>query len=196
MLLVLLLTVFAAAGLAIADLLPSWSPAPAVVLLVAYLAHLRSQARVAAQRRQRRRAVRNRQPRQPEQPRQVLQPRHGAEPAERTQPVVALADAPTEVPVVPAALADAAAVETQAVEETLADAVGSQWRPTPVPLPTYVTKPKAPGPVRTIDLSKPGAWFQPQTSVEPTPTPPSTGAAEADVPGDDELVERRRAVGD
>ena len=32
------------------------------------------------------------------------------------------------------------------------------WEPVPVPLPTYVTAPKAPRSVRVIDLTKPGLW--------------------------------------
>jgi hypothetical protein len=36
------------------------------------------------------------------------------------------------------------------------------WQPTPVPLPTYVTKPVAPRVGRPIDLTKPGAWTEAQ----------------------------------
>ena len=32
------------------------------------------------------------------------------------------------------------------------------WRPNPLPLPTYVTAPKAVRPIRVIDLTSPGAW--------------------------------------
>jgi hypothetical protein len=32
------------------------------------------------------------------------------------------------------------------------------WRPNPLPLPTYVTAPKAIRPIRVIDLTTPGAW--------------------------------------
>ena len=37
-------------------------------------------------------------------------------------------------------------------------AVGDGWEPVPVPLPTYVTKPKAVRPARSIDLSSAGVW--------------------------------------
>ena len=42
-----------------------------------------------------------------------------------------------------------------------------EWEPVPVPLPTYLTKPKAPQlATRSIDLTHPGAW----TSGRPEPT--------------------------
>ncbi len=80
----------------------------------------------------------------------------------------------------------------------------SGWEPVPVPLPTYVTAPRAQRVIRTIDLATPGAWtsgrldapppdehgMEPGTERDdlPTfvgdPTSPGTGAA------------HRRAVGD
>jgi len=45
-----------------------------------------------------------------------------------------------------------------AVGPTTAPAGAGQWQPTPVPLPTYVTAPRAPRVVSRIDLGCPGAW--------------------------------------
>ena len=40
------------------------------------------------------------------------------------------------------------------------------WNPVAVPIPTYVTAPKAVRPIRTIDLTKPGAWTAAQKAAE------------------------------
>jgi hypothetical protein len=65
------------------------------------------------------------------------------------------------------------------------------WTPVPLPVPTYVTAPRAPRSVRTIDLSNPGSWTAaPEaTAADPTPAPDLEEA-------DDSVVEHRRAVGD
>ena len=39
-----------------------------------------------------------------------------------------------------------------------AEADDEVWRPEPLPLPTYVTAPKAVRPIKVIDLTTPGAW--------------------------------------
>ncbi len=80
--------------------------------------------------------------------------------------------------------------------------VADGWEPVPVPLPTYVTKPKAPPVERTIDLSRPGSWtsgrLDPVGSVElPRRDPDERPAAPPQLETDaDELPEHRRAVGD
>ena len=92
------------------------------------------------------------------------------------------------------------------------------WEPVPVPLPTYVTAPKAPRVIRRIDLSTSGAW----TAATPAtvsgtgpaqqgherqdlgaaafpPLPPLVAADTADEHEQDEQeegYEHRRAVGD
>lgn len=88
----------------------------------------------------------------------------------------------------------------------------SGWEPVPVPLPTYVTAPRAQRVIRTIDLATPGAWTSGRLAVPPRdehgmepgaerddlpafvgePTSPGTGA-QAPTAG---AVEHRRAVGD
>ena len=40
------------------------------------------------------------------------------------------------------------------------------WNPVAVPIPTYVTAPKAVRPIRTIDLTKPGVWSAAQRAAE------------------------------
>lgn len=84
---------------------------------------------------------------------------------------------------------------------------GEEWSPVPVPLPTYLTKPKATRPAaRTIDLSQPGAWtsgrLDPASSIQlphraPDERPAASAPEPAETTGSDEVVEeRRRAVGD
>ena len=74
------------------------------------------------------------------------------------------------------------------------------WQPVPVPLPTYVTKDRAPDPAtRTIDLSQPGAWtsgrLDPAGSIA---LPRARPVADVQGPSQDadDLPERRPAVGD
>jgi hypothetical protein len=105
------------------------------------------------------------------------------------------------------------------------DAAGSGWQPVPVPLPTYVTAPKAPRSSRPIDLTHPGKWSEQQAAAAGTgqvfdqtmegsgyapaepaaPTVPaaadgrataSDAAREAAVEELDAILERRRAVND
>lgn len=72
------------------------------------------------------------------------------------------------------------------------------WEPVPVPLPTYLTKDKAPDIApRTIDLTRPGAW----TSALPDPTGSPISPRPIPVPQPaledvDDLPEHRPAVGD
>ena len=73
-----------------------------------------------------------------------------------------------------------------------------EWEPVPVPLPTYLTKPKAPQlATRSIDLSHPGAWTSGR--LEPTesiPLPRPIAIPEAVGENVDDLPEHRPAVGD
>jgi len=91
------------------------------------------------------------------------------------------------------------------------------WRPVAVPLPTYVTAPKAPIQVRTIDVSSEGAWTSAGRVVageveaipvgganaDDTAEIPAVGAAEEAAeaishPGPDQIEQpvERRAVND
>lgn len=64
-------------------------------------------------------------------------------------------DATSEVPVVRAELAEAAAEQTEA-----------GWAPVPVTLPTYVSKPAARRSVSTIDLDSTGVWTSGRTAAD------------------------------
>ena len=59
-------------------------------------------------------------------------------------------------------------------------AVEAGWSPVPVPLPTYVSKPMAPRPVPTVDLTRPGAWTQAKAADSPRPAPMSALLEDAD----------------
>ena len=103
----------------------------------------------------------------------------------------------------PAAAADPAAPARPApagADPEFYDAAAG-WAPVPVPLPTYVSAPKAPRSVRIVDLTKPGAWTSGRLPQAPVadgdsdsaqqPTPERDGIVTGEL-----LVERRRAVGD
>jgi hypothetical protein len=97
-----------------------------------------------------------------------------------------------------------AVVEPVVVDEEFYDAVAEHvWDPVPVPLPTYVTAPKAPRSVRVIDLTKPGAWTSGHLEVQDPSGAAldATAAADSSSPADptgivvgEVLVERLRAV--
>jgi hypothetical protein len=72
------------------------------------------------------------------------------------------------------------------------------WEPVPVPLPTYVTKAKAPDPAgRKIDLSQPGAWTSGRLDTAGRiALSRARQAVEGRSQNADDLPERRRAVGD
>jgi hypothetical protein len=99
-------------------------------------------------------------------------------------------------PVVPAAVA-AEAPGAEAVYDAVAD---DAWEPVPVPVPTYVSAPRAPREVRVIDLTRPGAWTSGRLETDADPGP-AVRAGEAETPRDpivtgELLIERRQAVGD
>lgn len=74
------------------------------------------------------------------------------------------------------------------------------WQPSPVPLPTYLTKPMAPRVARTIDLTQPGSWtsgrLDPAGPIVAPSTQPATDHTAADDADDEGYEEHRRAVGD
>jgi hypothetical protein len=102
----------------------------------------------------------------------------------------------------------AAEAELRAREEAEAlaaeEAAARAWEPVPVPLPTYVTKPKATRrPSRTIDLTRP-AWISgtglelgaSSTPPPPADTEPAATSATAAVVAIEDDVAVPRAVGD
>jgi hypothetical protein len=192
--------------LALLHVVPMWAVAIPVVLLVGYLLQVRHairSARASEFAARRARAAQLRAARRP-----------GTTAGLRRPEVVAEADVFFDVQadysVAPAARTPMPATASVALDESadegdFYDAVAERvWEPVPVPLPTYVSAPKAPRSVRVIDLTMAGAW----TSGRLDPD-----AVAEDLDADDEepirqarprdgivtgevLVERRQAVGD
>ncbi len=188
-------------------LIPWWAPLVVVLVTLVDLAHLRVQARRRRELTRTRHAVRKR-----------LRSRlRRVDSAERlTEARQLLADRRA------AAEAERAEAERAARESTRRAADrDAGWQPTPVPLPTYVTKPVAPRVGRPIDLTKPGAWTEAQGlsagAVASAATPPeeifdqtsdagpalparttdSTAPSYDDYAAElDEILDRRRAVND
>lgn len=85
---------------------------------------------------------------------------------------------------------------------------GDEWSPVPVPLPTYLTKPKATrAEARKIDLSQPGAWtsgrLDPASSIQlphraPDERPAAASSSTSPEPEapEETIQQHRRAVGD
>jgi hypothetical protein len=65
-------------------------------------------------------------------------------------------------------------------------AARAEWKPNEVPLPTYVTAPKAIQPKRTIDLTEPGRWSEEQERLE-------REALAAAAPSRDEIFDQQLA---
>ena len=65
-------------------------------------------------------------------------------------------------------------------------AARAQWQPNDVPLPTYVTAPKAIQPKRIIDLTEPGKWSEEQEALE-------RAALAATAPSRDEIFDQQLA---
>ena len=169
---VLLVTVTLTALLAVVGMFPWLVQIAFDLVLVAFLAHLRTQARrVAAEARQRRRAT-------------VAAPRgaSAARPAApaRQAPAVAAGE-PTVV---------AATVDVSWTEELRAGSAfevevegSDSWQPVPVPPPTYTLKPPAPSPA--------AAAYDSETTEEMQPVVVDEVPTELD-----EILERRWAVND
>lgn len=77
------------------------------------------------------------------------------------------------------------------------------WEPVAVPLPTYVTAPRAPRVVRVIDLTRPGRWVEGEDSpsaagavplAEPAVTTEFIPGAQDSIVTGEVVVERRRAA--
>jgi hypothetical protein len=163
-------------ALALAGFLSWWWQLVADLAVLAFVAHLRSEAKRAT-------AIARR--------RQQLKARRTAVPDGRpAAPVHEAVDVP-----MPAIVASSVAVGSGPLvidEET--------WEPVPVPLPTYVTAPVAERPEpMTIDLTRPGQWTE-EMEREPLFDQEEFDDDFANY-GDDEqelaeIVTRRRAVND
>lgn len=134
--------------------LPWWAPLPVLALLVAFVVHLRVQA---IQKQRRRAPGARRRPQRPDA--------HPAAEEAAAQPAPAHAtDEHSESGFV-SGPSRAVTVETKGrtsaqgvtFEEPATEGEDA-WNPNPLPLPTYVTAPKAVRPIKVIDLTTPGAW--------------------------------------
>jgi hypothetical protein len=126
-------------------LVPWWGPLVGAFAILVDLAHLRMQTRRRHELTRTRHAVRKRL-------RSRLRRVDSAERLTEARQLLAERRA--------AAVAERVEAERAARESARRAAEG--WQPTPVPLPTYVTKPVAPRVSRPIDLTKPGAWTEAQ----------------------------------
>jgi hypothetical protein len=157
---------FVSTLLAIFTSLPLWVMLPFVGLLGAFLVHLRIQARQKLHRRSvgSSRAASTASTASTARPSKTASPaaRATSRPADRADesvPVTADTDGATGA-------SDASGVVQGPSRAVVVERKGSSgaaddddaWRPNPLPLPTYVTAPKAVRPIKVIDLTTPGAW--------------------------------------
>lgn len=156
-----------------------YAPTVGGVLVAAFLVHLRTQARRMRELDRRRRATEARL-------------RARSQRLDRASPGAVR-------PVVPNAPAAEPAPTREPESAPAPPETG--WQPTPVPLPTYVTKPTAPARVsRSIDLGG-EAWVPPRPTAPEEPEAPEPVAEPEPAPVDDVLEEvdpvtQRRAVND
>jgi len=198
------------AVLAVVGVLPMWAPLPVVVLLVAFVVHLRTQAmRSQTARRPRRESSRTVEP---EAKRPVAEPAREAarESAWTSRWRTGFATGPSRAVVVETkAMGASAHADAEAGREPEAAFEDDEaWRPNPLPLPTYVTAPKAMRPIRVIDLTTPGAWTSGRVLDDEATPDEDLLAAEVAADELDSLLEHeaspapadgdpsRRAVGD
>ncbi len=191
-LLVLLSVCLAAAVAALTGVLPAWVAVLVALVVFGFAARGRVVAQREAQRQvaaRRARAAAARRRRDARVEAELAQVRRSAVRAGLAHAAPAMATVPADEA--------AADVAPDTASEPLYDAVAERvWEPIAVPLPTYVTAPKAPRSVRIIDLSQPGAWTSGRL-----PEPAAGDAAEAPAARDDsivtgELLVERRAVND
>lgn len=134
---------------------PWWAPLPVAALMVAFVVHLRVQAiqrerrRTGVERPLRERVENSPAPRPDAEA--VQDEIESARPAE-TRSASSFVSGPSRAVVVETkgSTSDAPVTFDEDDAET--------WRPNPLPLPTYVTAPKAVRPIKVIDLTTPGAW--------------------------------------
>ncbi len=189
--------------LAGSSVVPSLLVAPPAVLLVGYVAHLRVQARRSAdlaRSRARARAGGAALPELPPSRTVKITPapsRRHDEPLAPTAGSSTTSDSRTAVVLETAGVLQTADVSRAAASAAAPDGFAGPrvaWDPVPVPSPTYVTAPRAPRAIRSIDLSTDGAW----TSGRLVADAKAAAAAAVTSPSeaDDEPAEARRAVGD
>jgi hypothetical protein len=119
--------------------LPWWAAVPFVLLTLAFVVHLRVQARQRMQLPRQRATTPT--------PKGSTDPQTTDGPESRDESGVV--QGPSRAVVVERK-GDGAAASPDLDDDA--------WRPNPLPLPTYVTAPKAVRPIKVIDLTTPGAW--------------------------------------
>jgi hypothetical protein len=132
------------AGLALLGVLPVWLIALPALLTAAFVVHLRQEARRAAAREARVQRLRRQSASRAVVSGAVTGAVAGSEQRRAARAREVFASAAPEQSSQPAEFYDA-----------VADRV---WEPVPVPVPTYVTAPKAPRSVRQLDLTQPGTY--------------------------------------
>ena len=137
---------------------PWWAAAPFLLLMAAFVVHLRVQARQKLARRRPSRTTKAPKV-DARRPDAAPQQRRRADAAPQTADG---AEAPSSSEESGVVQGPSRAVVVERKGEASAsdgDDEGTEaWRPNPLPLPTYVTAPKAVRPIKVIDLTTPGAW--------------------------------------
>jgi hypothetical protein len=190
---VLLLTTLVTSVLVPVTPVPWWGPLAALGVMVAYLVHLRLQARSRSQVTRTRAALR----------------KGSRSRIMRFDAIERLMTARREL-AAERAEEDRRWQESEEAEQRLREEEEQRkreagWSPVPVPLPTYVSKPMAPRRGPAIDLGDPSTWTQAETepaipaqaSAPPVRAPMSALLEDAD-DADDQLdaIIARRAVND
>lgn len=169
--------------------LPWWAPLAGLGLVVAYLVHLRLQARSTRELTRTRAAVRKRS-------RSRLMRFDAVERLMTVRRELAEERAAEERRW---AEAEAAEQRLREEEEERRRRAEAEWSPVPVPLPTYVSKPMAPRRAPTIDLTNPGAWTEAQATPPASSRPAAMSVLLDDAEGADDQLDaiiQRRAVND
>ena len=186
----LLLTTVLSAVLVVAGVLPWWSVAVVLLGAAGYVVHLRRTATVRRQVGRTRTAAQRRA--------QARARRHDS----AARVAAARRDLGAEAREAEEIAARNAADHATRLEAARAAEAAAAWSPLPVHVPTYVTKPRAPGPERRLDLDR---ILAEETAVAPSREivdPVIEHFVESSAPHDredeeiDAIIERRRAVND
>jgi hypothetical protein len=198
----LVLLTLAVAAAAPLTPLPWWAPAALLVVTLGDLVHLRVQERRRSRLTRTREAVRRRT-------HSRLRRLDSAERIVEARRILGEQRAAAEAARVEQEWADHEAARLEA-DRAAADLAG--WQPTPVPLPTYVTKPRAPRVGRPLERTDAGAWTEApggggqepfdQTLEDGAPSGPPAAAVASDAARAaafaelDAILDGRRAVND
>jgi hypothetical protein len=175
--------------LAVLSVVPVWAPLLAGLLLAGFVVNLRVQAKRSAERRRRGARPVPARPADRSVGRPAPQPDTGSERAATSRALVVEAKGQ---PLPSTSAAPGAEAGAPAATGADGDPI---WQPNPMPLPTYVTAPKAVRPIRVIDLTTPGAWTSGRLLEDEVPVVEDTlAAADADAEALDALLEHDVAV--